>query len=208
MYCVIIAGGSISDYSMLRAECDRADKVICADSGIRHAKCINIIPDVWVGDFDSTDGGEYLAGEKVTLPTEKDDTDTMYAARLAVYFGASEVTILGGIGTRLDHTMANLCVLAFLDSQAVKAKLRDENNTVFMLRGGVTATVYREEGAYLSLIPFEGTAHGVSIRGAKYPLNNQELYNNLTVGISNEIYGSKAEISVKKGMLAVFVSRD
>ncbi len=207
MFCVIIAGGDITDYTMLRDECDRADKIICADSGIRHAKYINVIPDVWVGDFDSTDG-DYPAYEKVTLPTEKDDTDTHYAARLAVYFGATEVTVFGGIGTRLDHTVANLSVIAFLEDQGVRATLRDEHNSVFLLRDGTSITLEREDGAFLSLIPFSGMSQGVTVTGVKFPLKNETLYCTATRGISNEIVLREAFVSVKKGMLAVFISRD
>ena len=207
MYCVIIAGGSVTDYSMLSVECGKADKVICADAGIMHANRLNITPDVWVGDFDSADG-EYSARKKVTLPTEKDDTDTLYAARLAVQLGATEVAIFGGIGTRLDHTLANLCVLAFLDGHNIGARLIDEHNTVFVLHDGDSVAVPCEIGTYLSLIPFSGTAHGVSISGVKYPLDNATLYQSLTLGISNEITSECAEVSVNDGMLAVFITRD
>ncbi len=205
MYIIIIAGGNISDYSQLRAECDKADKVICADSGIRHAKFINLIPDVWVGDFDSADG-DYPAMEKVTLPCEKDDTDTHYAARLAVYLGASEVAIFGGIGSRLDHTLANISVLSFLDWQAVSARLIDEHNTVFLVKD--SAEIKKVDGAYLSLIPLTEVAEGVTLGGVKYPLKNATLCQNLTLGISNEIIFDKVKLTVEKGMLAVFLSKD
>ncbi len=206
MYVVIIAGGNVSDYNMLREYCERADKVICADSGIRHAKHINVIPDVWVGDFDSADSDNYPAYEKVTLPREKDDTDTLYAARLAVYCGATDIDIFGGIGTRLDHTIANICVLSFIDWQGAKGRMIDEHNTVFLVKD--RAEVLQQTGAYLSLIPLSEKAEGVSICGVKYPLKNATLYQNMTLGISNEILLSKAEITVKNGMLAVFISKD
>ncbi len=206
MRVVIIAGGNITDYNMLKKECDGADKIICADSGIRHARFINVIPDVWVGDFDSTDSADYPAYEKVTLPREKDDTDTHYAARLAVYFGATEITVLGGIGTRLDHTIANISVLSFIEGQGVKARMIDEHNTVFLVRD--QAVINKEDGAYLSLIPYSATAEGVNLSGVKYPLKNATLYQNQTLGISNEFVFSQAQLTVKKGTLAVFISRD
>ena len=207
MKAVIIAGGNISDYNILREECDKADKIICADSGIRHAKFINVIPDVWVGDFDSTDSMDYPAYEKVTLPLEKNDTDTHYAARIALYMGASDVVILGGIGTRLDHTMANISVLNFIEEKGVRAKLADEHNTVFVVKGDKTVTIPKTEGSYLSLIPFTPTVQ-VSASGVKYPLKNVTMYADTTLGISNEFVCPQAKITVKKGALIVFISKD
>ncbi len=208
MKTVIIAGGSISDYEALRTECAAADNIICADSGIEQAERIGVTADIWVGDFDSVGSRKHTAGKIVTLPCEKDDTDTMYAARLAVSLGAKEILLFGCIGTRLDHTLANLCVLSFLSEQGIDAKMLDEHNTVFVVQSGGTAELLRRNGVYLSLIPLSSVACGVTVSGVKYPLINAELYSNSTLGVSNEITADRAILSVKKGKVAVFISCD
>lgn len=205
MRCVIISGGAVGDYDLLRRNCGDADLIICADSGITHLDRIGIVPDIWVGDFDSA-RGDYSARHRITLPREKDDTDTMYAARIAVEEGAKHVTLLAASGTRLDHTIANLFVLKFLEDNGVRAVLNDEHNSVFIVTDN--ATVARTDGTFLSILPFCCTARGVSISGVKYPLDGAVLYDNFTLGISNEIIADFAQITVKNGALAVFMSKD
>ncbi len=206
MKCAILSGGSVSDYAFVKRLISGCDMLICADSGLSHAQQMRLTPDIVVGDFDSLGEVPEHCRERIILPTEKDDTDTMSAARIAVKRGADEVLLLACTGTRLDHTLGNLFVADFLERHSVRATLIDEHNEVFLTRSAVK--VKRRKGCFLSLLPFCCEARGVSISGTKYTLNNATLTSSFPIGVSNEFVADFAEISVTDGTLAVFISRD
>ncbi len=207
MKCLLISGGSITDYSILESAAQSADMIICADSGILHAEKLGITPDVWVGDFDSADSTNHLCKRMVQLPVEKDDTDTMSAARIIVQSGADSAALFGSTGTRLDHTLANLFVLKFLLDNGVNASIEDEHNIVFLHQNG-SVDISAQEGRFLSILPFCSTPKSVSITGVKYPLCDADLSDNHPIGVSNQITSQKATLTVDNGCVAVFLSRD
>jgi len=203
---VLFSGGSISDYTAPKTAIETADVVICADSGILHAEKIGVVADVWVGDLDSVDE-KHSCVDFVRLPTEKDDTDTMSAARILVKKGVKSVRMFGCTGTRLDHTYANLFVLKFLLDNGVSATIEDEHNKVFLLPCG-KHIVDAQCGSFLSLLPFCCEVEGLSISGVKYPLNDHTLCDSFPLGVSNQVLNEHCEIDIKKGTLAVFLSHD
>ena len=94
MQAVILAGGPLTDYTMVQVPADAL--LICADRGVRYAEQLGLHPDVMLGDFDSY--GSIPAGEAVQVyPKEKDDTDLMLACRYAVGKGVKSVLIYGGL---------------------------------------------------------------------------------------------------------------
>src|SRR5512133_566542 len=107
------------------------DLVIAADGGYAHMGGIK--PDLVVGDFDSL--GYVPADEQVVRhPAEKDDTDTMLAAIIGIERGYRAFVLLGGVGGRLDHTLANIQTLAFLRENGAHAALIGEGETITMLQ--------------------------------------------------------------------------
>ena len=203
---VLFAGGSVKDYSAAKEAVKNADFVVCADSGILHAEKINVVPDVWIGDLDSVDE-RHSCGEFVKLPTEKDDTDTMSAARILIEKGVRSVRMFGCTGTRLDHTYANLFVLKFFLDNGVNATIQDENNKISLLPSG-KHVLKAEDGCFLSLLPYCSDVKGLTISGVKYPLNNYSLCDNFPLGVSNQITDDFCEIEFAEGVLAVFLSHD
>lgn len=207
MICAIISGGTISDYRKLSALLSDCDFIICADSGIVHAKQAGFAADIWVGDFDSVPEDEYEYRKRITLPTEKDDTDTMHAARIAVEIGADSVIMLGCTGTRFDHSYANFFVMRFLENNGIKAKIIDDHNEIFLLTDS-SVDIKKSENRFLSVLPFCCIAKGVYETGTKYTLDNATLTSEFPIGVSNEITDPFAKIKVESGCLAVFISRD
>ncbi len=205
MKCAIIAGGTSPDVNFLRSAVSDCDFVICADLGLEYASLASITADVAVGDFDSgAKRGNYK--RLVTLPTEKDDTDTMSAARIAVDNRATEAVLLCCTGTRFDHTYANLFVLDYLRENGVDACITDEHNKIFLLKNS-TKRIAKQAG-YLSVLPFCSVAEGVSISGVKYPLKNANLTSDFPIGVSNEIVEPFACVTVNSGTVAIVLSSD
>ena len=206
MKAIIMSGGQVRDDGFVKELALSGDMLICADSGVMNALRLGLHADICVGDFDSSTPPEDAATEWVTLPTEKDDTDTMSAARIAVERGTDEVLILAGTGSRLDHTIGNLSVLEFLRQRGIKARLIDENNQVFLAGEGIYS-IPKAEGEFLSLLPF-CSQPVISVSGVKYPLKTKLLPTDQPLGVSNVILNNEATLKVEKGVVAVFLSRD
>ena len=158
-----------------------------------------------LGDFDSY--GSIPAGEAVQVyPKEKDDTDLMLACRYAVEKGVKSVTIYGGLGGRLDHTIANLQALRWLAEHGVWAELLSENNRASLQFPG-TRQYPRRAGWNFSL--FAMTEQCIlTTTGVQYPLTHGTLQANFPLGISNSILQELASVTVEEGVLLVIASRD
>lgn len=184
----------------------RFDLVLCADTAYLAAEAEGITPDIVIGDFDHGKA-EALTNVKntVRVPCEKDDTDTMLCIKYAIEKGADQLTILGGIGGRLDHTFANLQALAFAEKQDVSAILKNGKNEAFLISKSVR--IPKKDGWYLSVFAYDGVCEGVSIHGTKYEVENVSLDTNFPLGVSNEITADFATLDVKKGRLLVILSK-
>jgi thiamine pyrophosphokinase len=66
----------------------------------------------------------------------------------------------------------------------------------------------REDGVFVSLVPFGGDASGVSTRGLYYPLDGAVLRMGSSRGISNVFVDDEAYVEVKDGLLLVILSRE
>lgn len=197
MECIILASMPISAESCKNISPDAY--VIAVDKGWQQAERLGVKTDLVVGDFDSAP----YPVEKINakqLPKEKDDTDTFYAARLAVQKGATKITILGGLGGRLDHTIANLQTLLFLAKNKVENKLLDDTTEIQCL-WPQKLEVLADKERYLSLFAFESEVREISLCGTKYPLKNATITNSFPIGVSNEFVDDIAELSWKEGYL-------
>ncbi len=184
------------------------DLILCADCAYLTAKEERIEPHVIIGDFDHgavttpTDGAQKI----ITVPCEKDDTDTMLCLKYAIEQGADDITILGGIGGRLDHTFANLQALAYAECRGIRAHLLAERDEAFLLSSEIRIPK-RKDAWYLSVFAYDGICRGVSEKGTKYEVENVTLDTNFPLGVSNEITADFAEIRVQEGRLLVILSK-
>lgn len=219
---VIITGGSmdVAWLASVMSSCfkNMADsRVMAADRGLLYAKEAGLSVDYILGDFDSLPEGildEYMqSGAKIrTYPPEKDYTDTHLALMWAVEEGAEFITILGGTGTRFDHSFANIGLLSMLLEQGVKGEILDPHNRIFMMdkehSGPVKLKRGKEKKEYISFIPYTEKVTGITLEGFKYPLNKETLTIGISRGISNELIEEEGLIQVEEGILIVSVSKD
>lgn len=174
--------------------------VIAADSGIDHCLAAGITPRYAVGDFDSARAEVPEGVERVTVPAEKDDTDTGLAVRIGLEQGCEEFRIFCALGGRLDHTFASFQTLYGLRKAGKRGALYGDGcEALFAIDETVRIPRFR---GYLSVFAFEGSP-AVSIRGVKYPLNEYILQNTFPIGVSNEITGDFAEISAQNGAVLI-----
>ncbi len=184
------------------------DISISADCGYKNAKKLGVSIDFAVGDFDSGDKAELpREAEIIEVPAEKDFTDTQLAVDVALEQGADFITIIGGLGGRLDHTLSNLAILEKLWSMGIRAMITDGKNRARYIER-TSELVPKSLFKYLSLIAADENVKGVSLEGCKYPLKNAKLTRTNQFAVSNEILKNCALVSVKKGGLYIIESKD
>ena len=211
MRWVILGNGPLADYTFARQMMRIDDFVLCCDGGIRHAHAMQIMPDLVLGDLDSADPTIVAHYREANVPfevfpAEKDFTDMELAIQHAADNRADEILILAGIGGRLDHTLANMHILLYALDLGISAVLADEKNTVHAMHD--TITIAATAGTIVSLIPADGTVHGVTTTGLYYPLSNETLYAGKSRGVSNVMTGECATITATAGRLFVIQSAE
>jgi thiamine pyrophosphokinase len=206
MHCIIFAGGTVQPGKAVDAAISAAEMVIAADSGAATALQYGCMPAIVVGDFDSLAPAVLqqliVYGSEIRRVTaEKDETDTELAVLAAIEQGATAITLLGGLGgTRFEHTIANLLLLADIDT--VPLRIADSDSTGWLLRGpGRERIIAGQVGDMLSLLPLTANATGVHTEGLHYPLRGETLRFGKPRGISNVFTQQTAEVSLQEGLL-------
>lgn len=190
--------------------------LICADSGGEVALAWGLTPRLLLGDMDSIALGalQFLDNSPEVqvqrFPVAKDETDLELAMLAAIERGCQKITLMGGLGGRLDQTLGNLYLLALprLLDAAVEARLIGEQEQVWLLQGPRTLEFEGQPGNTVSLIPLTNRVEGVSNINLLYPLHDETLFLSSTRGISNVITANPATISLKSGSLFVIHRSD
>ncbi len=180
---------------------NEGDLVIAADGGLARLNENGILPDLIVGDFDSL-GFVPDSGNIIRHPPEKDDTDTALAVDEGFKRGFDRFVIYGGIGGRLDHTLANLQTLAGIVNRGGTAFLVGCGNIITVIKNGTLCFDGTQFGM-VSVFAHGGNAEGVDENGLKYPLDHAVLTCDTPLGVSNEFTEKPAKITVRNGSLIV-----
>ena len=182
------------------------DFVIAADAGLRYLEKQGIRADLVIGDFDTL---KYIPGHSKTiaLSAEKDDTDTLAAVREGIMAGYTSFHIYCGTGGRIDHTMANLQVIAYLSANNMCGFLFDNGTVITAMTNG-SLCFGKIPCGYVSVFSCSEKAEGVTLCGLKYELNNATLTNTFPIGASNEFIGRESSISVSSGTLLIVFPRE
>jgi thiamine pyrophosphokinase len=211
---LIITGGYVEDALVKRRLAQEAyDMVIAADHGLDAADRLHIVPDYILGDFDSAEKSvleKYRLGSTPMekYPVQKDKTDTQIAIETAILHHATYIELIGATGSRLDHTMANLSLLLIPLQRKIDACIIDSNNKIYLKKESFYIEKNSQYGNFVSLLPFDGSVKGLTLKGFQYPLQSYFLSAGSSVGISNEIVAKQAFVEFDEGILAVFETRD
>lgn len=174
--------------------------VIAADRGLDIALEAGIKSDLVVGDFDSAKSEVPEGVECVKVSPIKDDTDAMLAAHFALKYGCNELRFFCAIGGRIDHTVANIQMLYHFKMRGISGVLFGDDTRLFLL-SDESVEIPKYDG-YLSVFAYEKNVI-VSESGVRYPITNHPLTNDMPIGVSNEIAGDKAVITVHSGTALV-----
>ena len=200
--CIIIGAGDFTLPGKISCE----DLVIAADGGYDHAKAAGIEPKLFVGDMDSLTISLPENIEKITFPERKDYTDMNLAYLEGRARGYENFEIYGGTGGRSDHTFANISLLLKIARDGCRGRMISEGEVYTVIENdkiNLTGTC----GKYISVFALGGEAHGVSLKGLDYEVENVTLTPDFPLGVSNKFTSCEAEISVNNGALLVIYER-
>ena len=196
--CYIVGAGE--NYGIDFSPC-ADDFVIAADAGFQVLEQHGINMDLVIGDFDSLSFVPKHP-EVIPLKKEKDDTDMRAAVLEGLKAGYETFHIYGGTGGRIEHTIANLQLLAELSSDGKRGFLFGRDYIITALTNG-TLVLPDHISGYVSVFAHSDRAEGVWLKGLKYELQDAVLTNSYPLGVSNELIGKEASISVKNGTLLI-----
>ena len=213
--CIIICAGKYHEKDASRLKkvlVPGSDLIIAADAGLEYAIKADIVPDIIVGDFDSLPEGGLVSPEEyaeehgslvIRLKPVKDETDTLKALQIGLEHGYTEFHLFFATGRRLDHTMANVQCLKYLKANKADGFIHDNGSAISVING--PEEVQFPEGVHGNVSIFaSGRTKGVNIKGLRYEAEDLALTDTFPLGVSNELVGAPASISVQSGTLLVF----
>ncbi len=211
MKALIACSGEIKDYSFCGKHIEDIDYIIGVDGGAHHLLRLGLKPDVLLGDFDSILESDLVHFKRegieiLKYPSQKDLTDSELAVETAIEKGCDSVVMIGCVGSRLDHSIANIHLLKKLLDNGVKGIIVNENNEITLIRDRLE--LKREEDTRVSLLPLTDKVTGITLKGFYYPLNDFTLELGSARCVSNEFAENIAEITIKTGLLLVIKARD
>lgn len=211
---IIVSGGNIEKNSFKKFFLNNEfDCIIASDRGLEILDAYNIKPNYIIGDFDSADKkilDKYINNKDITikkLNPEKDYTDTHMAVKLAIELKSRDITILGAIGTRIDHTISNIHILKEALDNSIQCRIIDNNNEIQLINKKTNVNLNKNY-KYVSLIPLTTKVEGITLKGFKYSLSNATLEIGQSIGVSNEQIDNIAYIDLKDGILILIKSKD
>lgn len=172
----ILLGGDVEVTDRLTAAIS-GSRVIAADGGMRHAPALNLVPEMWVGDFDSSDPAlfeRFARVPRLEYPAAKAMTDGEIAVEQALARRARRLIFVGGLGgTRSDHAFQHLTQGVGLAERGVEVLLTSgTEEAVPLLPGALELDL--PKGSLFSILGLD-TLTGLSIANARYPLERSDV---------------------------------
>jgi len=198
---LVITGGYCNVDTVRKVLPVDVDLTIAADSGYATAQKLGITPDITMGDFDSYRDALPTGMNVLRVACEKDVTDTMLACEYAKEHGCRYITIIGGTGGRIDHSLSNVLYLEGLRREGVRVKLTDGENTVQMILDETVTVPKPDDGGYFSVFALDTCV--VTQTGCKYPLDRAQLIRQMPYAVSNEVTGEYAAVTVEGAAILV-----
>jgi thiamine pyrophosphokinase len=126
----------------------------------------------------------------------------MLAIKLGLSKGYRTFEIYGGLGGRLDHSIANIQALSYLASEGAQGVLHHDQYELTVIQNS-GFTIPKDFTGCVSVFSLSDKSQNVTIKGLKYEIEGGILTNHFPLGISNEATGKKGSISVENGTLLI-----
>jgi thiamine pyrophosphokinase len=209
---LIFANGKQFDAEAVRELVRPEDFLVAADGGLRHMRRLGLQPHLLIGDLDSAAPDEVsLLREKgirvLQYPAEKDETDLELALQVTAREGYQTIMVLGGLGGRLDMTLANIFLLMLPELAGKDVSFVDGIESVSLIWPGPGYVIIGRPGDQVSLLPWGGPAAGIWTEGLYYPLKGETLFPERSRGISNLLVVDRASVALETGLLICIHTR-
>lgn len=188
--------------------------IISVDGGYDFLAAYDRKADLFLGDFDSVHSMSKKSfnelekeGKIIKFPVKKDMTDMELALEWAYDHGYKELKILGGLGSRLDHSLANISLMVSFTLKGMEIELISEHNRIFYFKRGSHKLPLPEIGYYTSFIAYPNRVL-LSLKGFEYELDKRELELGSSLAISNHIISEDNEVRVDGDGLICIYSAD
>ena len=166
-------------------------RVIAADSGMRHAGPLGLVPELWTGDFDSVDAALDAAHPDIPreiFPPAKDLTDGEIAVEAALARGATALTLVGAFGgPRADHAFLHLALGVRLAERGLAILLTSGTQEGVPLLEGASRFDYLP-GTVFSVVAMTDLT-GLTLEGVRWPLDGKHVPFGSSLTLSNEVTG-------------------
>ena len=187
----ILLGGDLTRTPLLERQIE-GTRIIAADAGIGHAAMLGLTPELWVGDFDSIPQdlpGRLASVPRRTFPAEKDKTDGELAIEAAFDRGATSLILAGAFGgARADHAFLHLALAVRLAEGGTAVLLTSGAQEGVPLSCGGPREFDYADGTLFSILGFSAIS-GLTVEGAKWPLDRVEVAFGSSLTLSNEVKG-------------------
>ncbi|MBC8631044.1 thiamine diphosphokinase [[Eubacterium] tenue] len=209
MKACILLNGEVDNLNYIKDIIDNNDYryIICADGGAKHLYKLNIVPNYIIGDLDSLEESiiNYYKNKGVDFkkfPKRKDETDAQLCIHLAKDLKVSEIHLLGALGGRIDHTIANINLMYYIKELGVNPIIKSKVEDIYMIDSEFI-NIMGKRGDIISIIPSKGDVSGVTLKNLEYPLENATIKYGNPIGISNVMKSNQCSIKVKNGCLII-----
>lgn len=207
---IVFANGEMPNVDWAKKRILSSDTLIAVDGGLNHCLKMALTPYLLIGDLDSITP---LQAEEMSAlgcriekyPVEKDETDLELALLWAAKKNFSTILIFGALGGRIDQTIANLSLLLLPELFNLDVLILTEEDEIFVITSEVM--IKGSVGDRVSLLPWGGSALGVTTARLKYPLQDAILTPDRSRGVSNVMLEKTASVKIESGSLLCVHSR-
>ncbi|UTO28266.1 thiamine diphosphokinase [Bartonella harrusi] len=187
----ILLNGDVCITDRLRHQI-RNSRVIAADGGMRHAAALKVRPELWMGDFDSSDQAlirQYNDVPREVFPTDKDMTDSALACERALQNGAEQLILCGALGgERIDHSLSHMTQALTIAEKGISVLLTSGLEEGWPLLPQPFSCDL-PDGCLFSIIGFTDL-RALTLSGVKWPLDNKNVPFGSSLTLSNHICGT------------------
>ena len=187
---VIVGNGEFPAHQIPLNHLKNAGTIICADGGADQLISYNLTPNAIIGDMDSTKlRKDDFKGAWISSPNQN-RTDLQKTLDWCIANNLNDVTVLGTMGRREDHSLGNLHVLAEF-SKKMDIRFITNYAVIYSFKGKRTFSSLI--GQQISIVAIEHV-RSISTSGLKYELNNEQ-FSPACNGISNEAKNDEFSIN-------------
>lgn len=202
MNTILITGGEIPEYKYVK-ELLHVDYICVADSGLDWVVENGVEFDHVLGDMDSLKDKSLLdsipSGKITLLPSDKDDTDTVFGLRFLKEIGATKITLIGGGGGRIDHLLG---IVSLFETDLAPDIWYTNREQIHFVKGFYNLGNFI--GFSISVYPVGKVVCSINSYGLKWDLSEVE-WTYKSIGISNSVESRDSWIDTKDNKVLLII---